>query len=242
MAIALVLLITAGLLARSFWNLRNAKIGFVPDSALSFHVSLPWDSYRWYSEHAAFHAKLVDRLAALPGVTSVGVALRLPLASRGTPSLDMRLRAGGDETQPRVAAAGNMASGAYFSTMGIPLRAGRNFRSGDLRGTPAVVLSERLAKSLFGTTDVVGRRIESQARVGAPPTAFTIVGVVGDVQWERIEDGYVPMVYSPLLRDGDGLPAESRAVPYAPRDVQYAIRGTQRCSSRSPGSRHCCLA
>jgi ABC-type antimicrobial peptide transport system permease subunit len=57
--------------------------------------------------------------------------------------------------------------------------------------------------------------------------AFTIVGVVGDVHWERIEDGYAPMLYFPLQRDGDGLPPDSSAVPGSPMDVQYVIRGTQ---------------
>lgn len=227
LAIALMLLVAAGLLGRSFWNLRNAKIGFEPENAMTFQISLPWDRYSSYAANAAFHAKLLDHLAALSGVTSVGYASRLPLASRGTPTLDMQLEAADDPQRPIIAAAGNIASADYFRTMGIPLRAGRSFRRGDLRGTPAVVVSERLAKSLFSTTDVLHRRIATPAHAGAPRMAFAIVGVVGDVQWERIEDGYIPMVYFPALRDGDGLPPDSNAVPYQPRDVQYAIRGTQ---------------
>lgn len=229
-AIALVLLVAAGLLGRSFWNLRNAKIGFEPENAMTFHVALPWgpDGYASYAEHAGFHAKVVDRLAALPGVTSVGVALRLPLASRGTPSLEMQLEPGDGRARPAVAASGNMASADYFQTMGIPLRAGRSFRSGDLRGAPAVVVSEQLAQSLFGTTDVVGRRLDAKVRGDTrPQRAYTIVGVVGDVHWERIEDGYVPMVYFPLLRDADGLPADARPLRYEASDVEYVVRGTQ---------------
>jgi predicted permease len=225
-AIALVLLVATGLLGRSFWNLRNAKIGFEPANAMTFQVSLPWDGYTSYGANAAFHAKLIDRLAALPGVTSVAAAQRLPLASRGAPNLTLQLQAGDDEGRPMVAAAGNLASADYFSVMGIPLRAGRSFRSGDLRGIPAVIVSEHLAKSMFGTTNVVGRAIK-RSRDGSPPSAFTIVGVVGDVHWERIEDGYVPLVYFPLQRDGDGLPPDSNAVPGQPRNAQYAIRGTR---------------
>jgi hypothetical protein len=119
-----------------------------------------------------------------------------------------------------------MASADYFGVMGIPLRAGRSFRSGDLRGTPAVIISELLAKNVFGTTDVIGRTIK-QSRVGSQPVSFTIVGVVGDVHWERIEDGYAPMLYFPLQRDGDGLPSDRSAVPGRPMDVQFVIRGTQ---------------
>ncbi|HEX4681587.1 MAG TPA: ADOP family duplicated permease [Gemmatimonadaceae bacterium] len=226
-ALALVLLVASGLLGRSLWNLRNAKIGFDPRHAMTFQVSLPWDGYTSYAQHAAFHAKLADRLKALPGVASVGVALRLPLASRGTPTLDVQMQADNETSRPVVAAAGNMASADYFHTMGIPLLAGRSFRAGDLRGSPAVVVSERLATSLFGTTDVVGRGIRRLLRGEAGATnMFTIVGVVGDVQWERIEDGYVPTIYFPLLRDGDGITSDRSLVPYEPRDVQFALRGT----------------
>lgn len=226
-AIALMLLVAAGLLGRSFWNLRNANIGFEPANAMMFQVSLPWGptGYGSYADIAAFHANVMDRVAALPGVTSVAVTMRLPLASHGAANLSWELRDERDEGQPVVAAAFNMASPDYFRTMGMPLRAGRSFQPGDLRGTPAVVLSERLATSLFGTTNVVGRRIRGPARAGDP--AFMIVGVVADVHWERIEDGYVPMVYFPIMRDTDGLPADSDPVPYRSRDAQYAIRGTQ---------------
>jgi ABC-type antimicrobial peptide transport system permease subunit len=89
-----------------------------------------------------------------------------------------------------------------------------------------VIVSERLATSVFGTTAVVGRNIWRR-RDGAPPTPFTIVGVVGDVHGERIEDGYMRMAYFPLLRDADGLPPDSSPVPYKAMDVHYAIRGTQ---------------
>jgi hypothetical protein len=175
---------------------------------------------------------MADRLAALPGVTSVAVALRVPLAGRGASSLDLDLRADDDAARPAVAAHGNMATADYFGVMGIPLRAGRSFRTGDLRGTPAVIVSERLAKAMFGTTDVVGRTIK-QSRAGRQPAPFTIIGVVGDVHWDRIEDGYAPLAYFPLQRDGDGLPADSSAVPGRPTDVQYVIRGTQLPTART---------
>ena len=225
-ATALVLLVAAGLLGRSFWNLRNAKIGFESASAMTFQVSLPWNGYTSYADGAAFHAKVIDRLSALPGVASAGVALNIPLAGRNGSSLDLQLQGGDEEGRRLVSAAGNLASADYFSVMRIPLRAGRSFRAGDLRGTPAAILSDRLARTMFGTTDVVGRTIK-MPRPGSPPRRFTIVGVVGDVHWERIEDGYASMVYFPIQRDGDGLPADSSVVPGRPMDVQYVIRGTQ---------------
>jgi len=224
-AIALVLLVAAGLLGRSFWNLRNAAIGFVPEHAMTFEVSLPWDGYTTHAANAAFHARMTDRLAALPGVTSVAAARYLPLTGRTVQPPEYQFQSG-DGVRPVVEAAGNMASAEYFRVVGIPLRAGRSFKSGDLRGSPALVLSERLATSLFGTADVVGRRVRRTVAGRASTTEFTVVGVVGDVHWERIEDGYVPMAYFPLMRDGDGLPADSSPVA-VPREMQYAIRGTQ---------------
>ena len=225
-AIALVLLVAAGLLGRSFWNLRNAKIGFDPDNALTFQVSLPWSGYTSYAQDAVFHARLMDRLAQLPGVKTVGATLHLPLAGHGAPDLDTQIQPGDGEGKPPVAAAGNLASPDYFRTMGIAFLAGRPFRAGDLRGIPAVAVSERLARMLFGTTDVVGRRIREAPRAGGASRTYTIVGVVGDVYWARIQDGYVPMAYFPLLRDGDGLPSDSNPVPYRPAELQYAVRGT----------------
>jgi predicted permease len=233
-AIALTLLVAAGLLGRSFLNLRNARIGFEPANAMTFQISLPWNGYSSYAGQAAFHAKLMDRLAGLRGVTSIGGALHLPLRGRGALGYELQLRAGDDEARPTVAATGNLATGDYFRAMGIPLRAGRSFRSGDLRGSPAVIVSERLAMSIFGTTGVVGRNLERPpTRSGAPSMKFTVVGVVGDIQRERIEDGYTPMAYFPLLRDGDGLPADSTAVPFRALELQYVIRGTQQLPGAS---------
>ncbi|MDB4875604.1 MAG: permease [Gemmatimonadetes bacterium] len=225
-SIALVLLVATGLLGRSFWNLRNARIGFDPTNAMTFQVSLPWNGYTSYTDGAVFHAKMVDRLASLPGVTSAAVALRVPLAGRGGSNLDLDLQAGDDAERPTVTAAGNMASADYFGVIGIPLLAGRTFRTGDLRGSPAVIVTERLAKNIFGTSDVVGRMVK-EFFVGRQPMSFRIVGVVGDVHMNRIEDGYAPMLYFPLQRDGDGLPLETRPVPARPMDVQYVIRGTE---------------
>ena len=229
-AIALTLLVAAGLLGRSFWNLRRAHIGFEPANAMTFQVSLPWgpSGITTYADQAAFHARVTERLATLPGVTSVGGALYLPLTGRGTLGYPMRLSSGDDAGRPAVPATGNLATADYFRTMGIPLRAGRSFRSGDLRGVPGVILSERLATSIFGTTDVIGRSIARLSPLAdTRPMPFRVVGVVGDVQQNRIEDGYTPMAYYPLLRDGDGLPAESTAVPYRPEELQFVIRGTQ---------------
>jgi predicted permease len=223
-AIALTLLVAAGLLGRSFWNLRTADIGFDPENATTFHVSLPWgpSGYGSYAQNAAFHTKMMERLTALPGVRGVGVAQNLPLM----PGFEMQVIAGDGEARAPVTSTRNIVSPDYFHVMRIGLRDGRSFLPGDLRGTPAVVLSERLTKSVFGTSDAVGRTIARLEPDGSRGTTFRVVGVVADVHGERIEDGYVPMTYFPLLRDGDGVPDDSIPIG-APRDVHYAVRGAQ---------------
>ena len=224
-AIALTLLIAAGLLGRSFWNLRNADIGFEPANAMTAQISLPWGptGYVSYTRSAGFHASMMDRLAALPGVTGVAAVMHAPLTPRG---FEMQLMAGDDERRPAVTGMRNVASADYFRVMGIPLRYGRSFQPGDLRGIPAVIVSERLARNVFGTTDVVGRLLLDIRTDGSRGTPQRIVGVVGDVHAERIEDGYRPMAYWPLMRDGDGLPDDS--IPATKQmEVLYTIRGTQ---------------
>ena len=224
-AIALTLLIAAGLLGRSFWNLRNANIGFEPANAMTAQVSLPWGptGYVSYTRSAAFHATMMDRLAALPGVSGVAAVMHAPLTPRG---FEMQLMAGDDERRPTVTGMRNVASADYFRVMRIPLRYGRSFQPGDLRGVPAVVVSERLAMSVFGTPNAVGRLLGDLRTDGTRGSPSRVVGVVGDVHADRIEDGYRPMVYFPLLRDGDGLPDDS--IPAAKQmEVLYTIRGTQ---------------
>ena len=228
-AMALTLLVAAGLLGRSFWNLRNARIGFEPEHAMTFHVSLPWgpSGITSYRDQAVFHARLMDRLSALPGVAAVGGALHLPLGGHGVSGYEVELRAGDGVGQPAIPATIDLASAGYFHAMEIPLLSGRTFRSGDLRGMPAAIVSERLAMSVFGTTGAVGRTITWLSdRPGTRSTVLRIIGVAGDVQRGRIEDGYTPMIYLPLLRDGDGLPADSNPILYRPEQLQYVIRGT----------------
>lgn len=228
--IALTLLVAASLLGRSFWNLHGARVGFEPSHALTFHVSLPYGptGITNYGAQAVFHAALMDRIAHLPGVAAVGGALHLPLSGAGRAGYGLELRAADDAARPAVAATGNLASTAYFQAMGIPLRRGRSFQSGDLQGNVAAIVSERLAMSIFGRPDVVGRSVVvSPTQPSARAATFRIVGVVGDVQRERIEDGDTPMVYFPLLRDGDGLPADGSPAPYRAEQLQIVVRGRQ---------------
>lgn len=225
-AMALSLVIVAGLLGRSFWNLRNAELGFVPDGLTTFEVALPFgERYGGYANMVAFHARVSDALRAQPGVTGVAAVSRVPLSAVGGPDLRYKFRAldvpGGVAVFERAA----IATSEYFDVMRIPIIRGRSFAAGDMRGEPGVVLSEALALQLFNATDVLGRRLQYMNDRGRT-LSFHVIGVAGNVPNARIEDGPSPLVYFPQLRDGDGLPPDSLPIPVNAREVQYVVRST----------------
>ena len=175
-----------------------------------------------------FHAKMVDRLAALPGVTSAAVALRLPLAGRGASSLDLQLQAGDEEgTRPRVAAFGNMASADYFRVMGIPLRAGRSFRSGDLRGTPAVIVSERLAKSMFRERRTSSAERSRNFSSAGRHCCSRSLASSATCTWNASRTATRRCCTFRSSATATAFRPTCSAVPGTPMDVQYVIRGTQ---------------
>jgi putative ABC transport system permease protein len=225
-AMACALLVSAGLLGRSFMNLGRAPLGFEPAGTMTFGVSLPFNPYGPYAVAAAFHARMTDRLSELPGVTGVASAMNFPLTSSSTPSQELRIAPVGAEDLA-VASAGNLVAPRFFEVMGIPLLNGRTFAPGDLRATPPnVIISQELATQLFGTADPIGRQVVRSSNLRANrPYTFQVIGVAGDVPAARIEDGPSPVIYMPLLRDGDGLPAEVNVLPYVPRWVSYVMRG-----------------
>lgn len=220
--LALALVLSAGLMGRSLWNLRQVDLGFAPQQGTVFDVTLPFREYRGYGHVAAFHTTVLDRLRALPGVRAAEAALEVPLVPENPLELSMEFDAVGTGRSERGAA--NMATPDYFGLMGIPLLHGRSFLPGDVRADlPAVVLSASLARALFGETDAVGRSVRPPTP-GPDDRFFRVVGVVGDVPRWRIEDGPARMAYFPMLRDGDGLPADSVRTPIVMRSAQYALR------------------
>jgi putative ABC transport system permease protein len=233
-AMALALVITAGLLGRSFWNLRTAELGFIPEGRTTFELSLPYGpgTRSTYPEMAAFHARVIDALGAIPGVTGAGAVTRVPLASVGGPGLTYKLQAVGEPGAVAIAASGAMATAGYFQVLGIPMIRGRTFQAGDMRGFPGIVVSEALAQRLFNSREAVGRFVSRTDDRGRTLT-FQVIGVAGDVPRERIEDGADLIAYFPLLRDGDGLPPDSLPIPTRPRSLQYVVRSAVPLSAQA---------
>jgi putative ABC transport system permease protein len=178
-ALSFVLLIGAGLLVRSLWQLQQVQTGFEPSRLLTAEVSLPRSRYNERLEIQRFWAQFLDRVRAIPGVESAAATTLLPL------------RGGGDtyfyiEGQPPTSDAQKMnatvstVTNDYFATMRIPLVVGRYFNASDRGdGAGVTVISRGLAARLFPGTTAIGKRLVVD--FGKPFTA-EIVGVVADVR------------------------------------------------------------
>jgi predicted permease len=208
-ALALVLLIGAGLMFRTFDHLRSSDLGFTERQALTFEVPLPETRYGARVEAGAFHQRLLERLAALPGVEAAGaVGHCLPLA--GHMCWGESLEAEGfpiaEGEVPPVTGV-RIATPGYFEALGIAVR-GRTLRPGDESGgTPSAVLSEAAAIAYFGSTEPIGRRISFG---GEEPTWYTVVGVARDVRGRVGTDDFFRTVYLPIRPDtAEGPPPTS---------------------------------
>ena len=187
-AFALVLLVGAGLMARSFWNLLQVDPGFEPAGVLTFQIMTPeGGAYSIIEDSRLLHTQLVDRMEALPGVERVGTAGHLVLTRQsGVLYGDLASeRTWRDRSVPANAV--NVGPG-YFEALGIPLLAGRTFEPTDIeeRNARFVVLSASLAEHLFPREDAVGERV-GLAGFGGEPAWRTVVGVVGDVNLFSLE-------------------------------------------------------
>jgi putative ABC transport system permease protein len=196
--LVLALLVGCGLTLRSLVALRHVDPGFDPRGVLAAELVLPRSVYPEDERVQAVQQTLLDRLAALPGVDSVGAASHLPLAG-GNMSTDFEFV--GRRADPSVEKEVNfrVASPGYFDTLKIPVRQGRAFEASDRRDAPpVVVISESLARRYFQGESPLGQRIRigDDIRFGdRGPVEAEIVGVVGDVHHWALELAPEPELY-----------------------------------------------
>jgi predicted permease len=196
-ALALILLVGAGLMMRSFLRLQRVDVGLDPTNVLTATVPLPQAKYREPERQSAFFQQLVERVGHLPGVRAAGAVSNLPLdGSRWGRSLTV-------EGRP-VLAVGEapminhcVVTPGYFSALGIPVLTGRDIAEADGRDAPRVtVVDERLAREYWPGESALGKRV----RFGPPESNepwHTVVGVVGDVRHERPDAVTRMSVYVP---------------------------------------------
>jgi predicted permease len=181
-ALSVVLLVGAGLLIRSFLRIQQVDPGFSPARVLAMRVELPAATPS--AQVGAFHQQVFERVAALPGVESVGAIRRVFLDTNPDISISVQ---GHPPAQPGEAEQlmYDEVSTSYFITMRIPLRKGRFFSDQDTPDSPLVaIINETMARRFFPDEDPIGRRFK-EANSGAP--LMTIVGVVGDMRREGLE-------------------------------------------------------
>jgi predicted permease len=213
-ALALVLLVSSGLMVRSFQKLRAVDPGFDASSALTFSIGLPERVYPTQASAVAAHHAMLDRLAALPGVTAVSASTCLPFAggcSGNTLRVEGRVYPPG--TVPPLALFRAVAGG-YFETMGIRLVRGRGIDRGDVeRSEPVVVVNAALVSTFFPGRDPIGQRVASNRRESL--TWLTIVGVVGNTPLRTLaETNPLPQVYMPMsIAGGPGIPRSALIGP-----------------------------
>ena len=209
-ALAVVLLVSAGLLIRSFQLLRRVETGFTTENALTMRMVLPFPKYAKQETRRAFYDGVLQKIEALPGVESAGMITFLPLSFNGM-NFNFSI-----EGQPQPSdmklpfALWRVVSPDYFRAMGIPLLRGRFFDTRDSADAqPAVLVNRRLAEQYWPGQDAIGKRL----KVGALDSSnawLTVVGVVGDVRQtgltEQKLEFYVPY-------------AQERRSFMAPRDL-----------------------
>ena len=229
-ALALVLLIGSALLLESFQRLRHVNPGYDTRDIYTFQFAPDQPGLRDGPSLGRMHLAFMDRLRALPGVTTVGVVNNIPL-DEGTGATRVRTEEMPADGQP-VLLSVNFTGGDYFRTMSIPLLHGRTFTN-DEAVTPnnSVLVSRAAADKLWPGRNAVGRRI--RPRFGNEDTlAFTVVGVVGDVKQNDWRDTGEPDLYFPLTGPtprawGLGSPAYVVKSPRAEllkREVRALVR------------------
>ena len=227
LALTLVLLTGAGLMFRTFANLRGVHPGFETNNLLTFQLALPIANYPGPDEQSAFHMELVDRLRALPGVrAATGVFTGLPLEEAGL-SNQFHEADFTDDEEPGPFPQKIVVPG-YFEALGVPLIAGRTLERADFaEGNGSAVVSEGFTKRYWPEPeDAVGGRF----RLTFDGNWYTIVGVVGDVHDAGLRAGPPELVYWAMRGAGGEW-------YYWPQNMDYAVRTELTAEAMMPAVR-----
>ncbi len=197
-AIALLVLVIAGLLIRSFYRLQQVNPGFNPSNALAVGLSLPGKKYPQDDQKSAFFTQLIERVSTLPGVSAVGATQSLPI--QGDYVLGFNIQ-GRPPNAPGEGLSTNYyaVSPDYLKAMGIRLLRGRVFTEQDNRDAPRVaVINEEMARRSFPDEDPIGKRINV---TNGPEMFREIVGIVADVKQYGLAQPTTMQTYEPHLQN-----------------------------------------
>ena len=200
-ALALVLLIGSGLLLRSLRKLQSVDLGFIPEDRVAIAITPPGGKYADAAAAAGLYRRLVDRVAAVPGVRDVALVNHLPFGG-GAVASPVQVDGRTDDVTRLPQAFYRTASEGYLRTMGMRVARGRWFTDVDMRERDGFVINETLAKQLWPGADPLGQRItlrrSSQARPDfGQPISGHVIGVLRDVRQQSIGDKPSPEVFVP---------------------------------------------
>jgi putative ABC transport system permease protein len=231
-ALALVLLVGAGLLVRSFIALNQVNPGFDTRDVLAARIRLTPSRYPQGPAQQQFFNTVLETLASRPDVASAGLTVTLPLsgAIRIMAFDPHSIRA--DYPNPVMIAATSVVTPEYFTTLRIPIRRGRGFTAEDRAGTPRVVIvSAQFANELWPGHDPIGKQLPLGGPRTGGPQLFTVVGVVDDLRSGQLDEaGIRPALYTAALQEG-GQPemwVVMRSGAGAPLKLVGAIRDAVR--------------
>lgn len=218
-ALSLMLLVGAGLLLKSFAQLRGVSPGFDANNVLAVRLSLPVARYSSGASVKLFYDKIAPRIAVLPGVEGVSAASALPLSgmiARTTFTIAGHPPANPDEVpfaQHRWVGPG------YFQTMKIPLVRGRDLSDRDSDHSPGViVIDQALQRRFFGSQEPLGTHVLINMGDGNPARDYEVVGIVEDVKHMGLTDEPTPTLYGPIPQ------APKSAVPFLANNLSLVVR------------------
>lgn len=202
---SLILLVSAGLLLKSFWKLLQVNPGFRAENVVSANVSLPRAKYPDEWQQAEFFRRAVEAVRAVPGVESVAAVTNLPFGNgRGATSFEIDGRPTPPNTDGPVAD-NHVISPEYFKAMGIPMRAGRDFTEIDDRSHPGVVIiNEKAAQRYWPGENPIGKRLNmdtpEETKLYGKGVWREIVGVIGNVKLLELNAEFEPEIYTPMMQ------------------------------------------
>ena len=195
-AVAVVLSVGAGLMLQTLWRLQRVDPGFNADRVLTLHLQPPNVGAKRGRTTSGFYAVVLEKLRALPGVTSAGAIQHLPFSGYSwTAAIEIQ----GIDVPPggsRPTAGLRIATPGYFRSIGQPVIAGRDLADADARGASAVIVNEALAKKFYGSADRALGRVLRIRGGGIQGDWMPVVGVVGDVRHSSLTVAAGPEIYT----------------------------------------------
>jgi len=202
-ALAVVLAIGAGLLMRSFTKLLEVNPGFRPQRVLGLSLNLPMQSYPQAAQISGFWERLRERLSTIPGVEAVGIG-DLPLAVREGRAIWPEDASAVESNRAAIRQA--WVHGEYFRALGVPLVKGRWFTDQDNRNSERVIiLNETMARSYYPGKNAIGQRLKWGVSAESTNPWMTVIGVVGDMKQESLQEITAPMTFTPLMQESEEM-------------------------------------